>query len=136
MANSKFAVDISKWVDKANGNVRTATKKIIVDIAEKIKVATPVKDGYARNNWMQSFDAPDLSTTDVADKKPRMAAKMPEMPKGRDFSYYLTNSLPYIRRLEYGYSKQAPQGMVRLTVADYAGVALEAVEFTKRGGKV
>lgn len=30
--------------------------------------------------------------------------------------YHLTNSLPYARRLEYGYSKQAPVGMVRKTM--------------------
>jgi hypothetical protein len=32
---------------------------------------------------------------------------------------YLTNSLPYARRLEYGWSKQAPAGMVRITVANF-----------------
>ncbi len=32
---------------------------------------------------------------------------------------YLANSLPYIRRLEYGWSKQAPAGMVRGTVGEF-----------------
>jgi hypothetical protein len=33
--------------------------------------------------------------------------------------FYLTNNLPYGERLEYGYSKQAPSGMVRITLAEY-----------------
>jgi hypothetical protein len=35
---------------------------------------------------------------------------------------YLTNNLPYIRRLEEGYSQQAPAGMVALTVQEFAQV--------------
>ena len=30
--------------------------------------------------------------------------------------FYITNNLPYIMRLEFGYSKQAPAGMARITV--------------------
>lgn len=33
---------------------------------------------------------------------------------------YITNNLPYIERLEFGHSKQAPAGMVRLSVAEVA----------------
>ena len=30
---------------------------------------------------------------------------------------YISNNLPYIRALEYGHSKQAPNGMVGTTIA-------------------
>jgi hypothetical protein len=33
--------------------------------------------------------------------------------------YYLTNNLPYIERLEYGWSKQAPGGMVRKNMQNF-----------------
>lgn len=32
--------------------------------------------------------------------------------------YWLSNNLPYIERLEYGYSKQTPAGMVRLSIEE------------------
>ena len=32
---------------------------------------------------------------------------------------YITNNLPYAERLEYGYSQQAPAGMVRVTAARF-----------------
>ena len=33
-------------------------------------------------------------------------------------TFRLTNALPYARRVEFGWSSQAPQGMVRLSVAE------------------
>ena len=33
--------------------------------------------------------------------------------------FTLTNNLPYAERLEYGWSNQAPQGMVRVNVARF-----------------
>lgn len=39
---------------------------------------------------------------------------------------FLTNNLPYIERLERGWSKQAPTGMVALTVAEFGGIAADA----------
>lgn len=41
---------------------------------------------------------------------------------------YLTNSLPYAKRLEYGWSQQAPSGMVRLTVADFHNSLAKAAQ--------
>ena len=33
--------------------------------------------------------------------------------------FYLVNNLPYIRRLEQGWSQQAPAGMVAVTVSEF-----------------
>ena len=38
---------------------------------------------------------------------------------------YLTNNLPYAVPLEEGYSKQAPAGMVALTVQDFQSVVAQ-----------
>ena len=49
--------------------------------------------------------------------KPLNAA-IPVIERSGDGVYYLSNNLPYIRRLEYeGHSGQAPNGMVRVTMA-------------------
>jgi hypothetical protein len=34
-------------------------------------------------------------------------------------TFFFTNNVPYIRRLEYGYSEQAPQGMVRRNLQNF-----------------
>lgn len=42
------------------------------------------------------------------------------------------NSVPYIRRLEYGWSKQAPAGMVRVNLKRFSQFLREAVAQGKR----
>jgi len=40
--------------------------------------------------------------------------------------HYLVNNLPYAQRLENGWSKQAPQGMVALTVVEFQDIVRAA----------
>jgi hypothetical protein len=42
--------------------------------------------------------------------------------------HFLTNNLPYALRLEYGWSKQAPHGMVGVTVKEYQQIVDKAVK--------
>lgn len=108
---------------------------ICTDVANGVVLKTPVDTGRARANWLPSLDAPDRGTTSRQDKTGTSALSeargIAKLAAGRVF--YLTNNLPYIRHLEYGlygippgsangpktvggYSKQAPAGMVRITI--------------------
>ena len=40
---------------------------------------------------------------------------------------YIINNLPYAIPLEFGHSTQAPGGMVRVTVARFQRIVLEAI---------
>lgn len=40
---------------------------------------------------------------------------------------HIANPLPYARRVEYGWSTQAPQGMVRISVRDFTKLVKQAV---------
>ena len=93
---------------------------------------TPVDTGRARGNWNISVGSPDLTTSDTTDPK----FKQPKsIPAGADDQpIYICNNLPYIRKLEFGeypnppkkdggktvngFSRQAPHGMVGVTVAN------------------
>lgn len=48
--------------------------------------------------------------------------------------FYLSNNLPYARRLEYGWSKQSPNGMVATTVDEFAQTVAAAVAAAKNKG--
>lgn len=83
--------------------------------------------GRFRANWQLGLDAPP--TGELYDKKatsyPSGAAtvagnqdKIPILTAGGRM-YYLVNNLPYARRLEEGWSSQAPQGMVAITVLEF-----------------
>jgi hypothetical protein len=43
---------------------------------------------------------------------------------------FITNNLPYAIRLEEGWSKQAPQGMVKVSIAEFQSIADSAIRET------
>ncbi|PLC06404.1 hypothetical protein CY658_05050 [Variovorax sp. RO1] len=68
----------------------------------------------------QATDKSGASTVEAGSK---VIAKFEAGP-----DIYIVNNLPYGPRLEYeGYSKQAPAGMVRITVAEYQGLIAKAL---------
>jgi len=48
-------------------------------------------------------------------------------------SVYLVNNLPYAQKIEGGSSKQAPVGMVKVTVAEYQKIINEIINKEKGG---
>ena len=77
---------------------------------------TPVKTGRARGNWQIGIGNDPISELD---RKGYVGEEeLPKLDKlDGDETIYISNNLPYIRALEYGHSKQAPQGMVGVTVS-------------------
>ncbi|MFW3166242.1 hypothetical protein WBQ28_17310 [Pseudomonas syringae pv. syringae] len=78
--------------------------------------------GRFRGNWMFGIGAPNDSTTEELDpsgskSNARIANGVLEFHAG-DVAY-ITNSLPYAIPLEFGHSTQAPNGMVRVTLAHF-----------------
>lgn len=86
--------------------------------------------GRFRGNWMFSIGTPDNTTTDEVDPSGRKStARIVDGAiefKAGDTAY-ITNSLPYAIPLEFGHSQQAPGGMVRITVARFQQIVLEAI---------
>lgn len=140
-----FALDLSKFIAKANGNVEQVVQKVGADILRSVVERTPVGDpsrwkskppkgyvgGRLRANWNVSFGSPDTSTTKLTD-----ASGGSTVARGTsvivtwkgEADIYVMNSLPYVRPIEYdGHSGQAPAGMVRVTVADFQGFINQAV---------
>ena len=64
-----------------------AVRLVSKDLLESLKKFTPVKTGRAQRGWK-------------------------ERKKGK-FSYVIENRVPYINRLDEGYSKQRPKGVSR-----------------------
>ena len=87
--------------------------------------------GQARGNWFATINNPnafysagsiDPDGSNTISNAGAMAADAP----GNIF--YLTNNLPYIFRLEYqGWSTQAPEGMVRVSVIEFNNALNKAI---------
>lgn len=137
----EFVRKISAFAKKTNEQILALQKNMALRVYADIIQDTPVDSGLARSNWMLSVSVPNVSTTDVVtpgmekEKINKKAVKdsalgsLVNMKRGQ--TIYITNSLPYILRLEYGWSKQAPQGMVRKALAKWTEVYKDALVDTK-----
>lgn len=142
MAGS-FALDISKWVDKVEENLDQALRLIAINMGTEIVLMSPVGNpdlwkskpppGYVggrfRGNWQLSTGSIPQGALDAIDKTgqvsiSRIQAAAAGIKPGDVI--YVVNNLPYARRLEYGWSTQAPAGMVRVTIARYQQIVDDA----------
>ncbi len=75
--------------------------------------------GNSRNNWHCTVGAPFVGEDATGTEAKILAA----IPRQAGSVVYLTNNVDYIQALEYGHShRQAPNGMVRESVALFEGV--------------
>jgi hypothetical protein len=115
-------------------------RRVALAVDSTVVLATPVDTGRARSNWQAELNAPADGVIDAyADGKGastaganataamQQAAAVIATHKSGD-SIHLTNNLPYIGRLNDGWSAQAPAGFVEQAV--HAGVQ------TIRGAKI
>jgi hypothetical protein len=140
-----FALDVKAFTAKAGNNAELAIKRIIAGVADSVIHMSPVGDasywqspppkGYSggrfRGNWDYGFRSPPSGTFNVIDKTgdlsmSRITLKMPE-GKLAGSIHWIANNLPYARRLEDGWSRQAPQGMVGITVLQFQQIVNESV---------
>jgi hypothetical protein len=131
-----FSIPLAQFAAKVKADLDTVVRKSTLQVFSAVVKKTPVDTGRARANWNASQGAVDTTTTTSTDqgRGTAEALKAGEIPSGG--VVYLANSLPYIRALEYGeypnppkkgtgktvngFSKQAPQGMVRLTAQEWS----------------
>ncbi|MGL5968484.1 MAG: HK97 gp10 family phage protein [Kluyvera sp.] len=116
---SKFTLDIQAFVAKAKKNPETVMRSVSLKLFSAIIKASPVDTGRFRGNWQTTGVTPATGLIAGVDptgnKAVNSAATFITNAPGWD-TFTLTNNLPYAERLEYGWSKQAPTGIVRVNV--------------------
>lgn len=126
-----FAAQLKRFAAKAKQKPAEAQRKIFTELSRRIIMRTPVDTGRARANWMPAVGAPDLSTTEGRDPNGSTSvanATLVALQVGMDQTLYLTNALPYIQRLEDGWSQQAPAGMVKLSALEFRQITQVVVK--------
>lgn len=116
---ASFAAQVERFRAKTEAKIELAVRKIAMEVFREVILMSPVDTGRFRGNWQVEIGNVPQGTVALEDKDGRATiaaadAKALGLKAGQ--SIYLVNNLPYARRLEYGWSKQAPGGMVRLTV--------------------
>lgn len=142
---AKWTMDLNEYAKKKNVQIRNVRKAYAFALYSSIVKKTPVDTGRARGNWNITVGADDYTQSENVTPKFHSSSQIPE-PKG-DETIFISNNLPYITKLEYGgypnppkkgngktvngYSRQAPEGMVGVTLANNENIfnsALRSVE--------
>ena len=134
MAMGSFSIDLQKFADKANVSMKTAVQKIAIEAFKRVIEKSPVDTGRFLANWGVQIGSPYAGSSESFDKTGSATiakAAGDVLAWNAQGSIYLCNNLSYSIMLEYGHSKKAPGGMVRLSVAEMGGVA----QAIARGGQ-
>lgn len=129
MAIGSFEIDIARFVAKAKGNIDLVIRKIALDMFTRVILKSPVDTGRFRGNWQVAIESIPSGTLALDDKTgtatiSKVTAVTLGLRAGQTIT--LVNNLAYARALEYGHSKQAPAGMVRLTLTEFGAVVTKA----------
>jgi hypothetical protein len=98
-------------------DARLMQRKIVLEALTRLIQKTPVDTGRARANWQVGIDADPSGQVDYQGQDALVAglSVIAAMPL---CTAYITNNVEYIERLEEGHSKQAPAGMLSVTLEE------------------
>lgn len=114
---NEFSQRIRVVAKDVNENVNRLVRRVALVVDRQIVLATPVDTGRARANWLVALGAPpsgevpapgggEAASVALAAANAVVGRREP----GQDI--WIGNNVPYIGRLNDGYSKQAPANFV------------------------
>ena len=121
MQNS-WSVDPDVFGDVMEEDLAEFRTTIALDAHKNIVLRTAVDTGHARRNWVITYTTP-YSGSEIqgaGDGTSAITKGYQDILRGAKDPFkkvVISNNLPYIRKLENGSSKQAPNGMVAVTMA-------------------
>ena len=145
----QFAGSIAAFAKKAKMSNDKALRSASIKLFSAIITESPVYTGRFRANWMVSNGQSSTATTnevDLSKDGENTKKKVEQYITGvKDvYAFTLANNLPYAHVIEYGgypgdgpntvggFSKQAPQGVVRVNIARFEQLLNEAAQEAKK----
>lgn len=123
---SGWSIPLDKLAARTGQRLDTVTRKVTLDLFTSVVQKSPVDTGRFRANWNVGT-TPNVSFTASTNQGRGITEAQKALNIAAGGVVYLANGLPYARRLEYGYSGQAPAGMVRLSVREFRQFVERAV---------
>ena len=115
--------DWKKIESKMARNLNQGIRATLLEVSTAIIKDTPADTGRARGNWQASIGRGATKEIAVNNQRSGEAKAIADVDQNVSVAvgdlYYLTNNVPYIERLEFGWSKQAPSGMVRKNLQNF-----------------
>ncbi|MGX2975565.1 HK97 gp10 family phage protein [Ursidibacter arcticus] len=117
-----FSADVSRLVEQIEQKANMALRKIAIDTTERVRLKSPVDTGQLRASWTSQLGS--MPNTFNGNDTANAQFKMGE-------TLYIATDKVYAPMLEYGlypqpggskttngFSNQAPQGMVRISIQE------------------
>lgn len=117
----RFESQLRGFGIKALDKVDKVRRASVLELFRLVIYATPVDSGRLRGNWQTTVNTPAAAEIERTDGNGGLAlAEVMANLGGLLDVVWFTNNLPYAERIEYdGWSRQAPEGMVRKHVAQW-----------------
>lgn len=136
-------MSVTNWTRKAKANADQVLRATCISLLNNVVTRTPVGNpdlwkskpppgyvgGRLRGNWQVTIGEPPTGTLDTIDptgQVPILAAQTTLSGAQCGPPVYIINNLPYAVPVEYGWSTQAPEGMVRLAAVEFQRLVDEA----------
>lgn len=101
------------YQEKVVGTLEKKVRAAALVVDAELAITTPIDTGRARANWLPSLNTPDVRIVEPG--TPHEISGILSSYKITD-QILITNNLPYIRKLNDGYSKQAPAAFVESAI--------------------
>jgi len=136
-----FSVRMRRRVREVEVGVDRIVRETALLCDRELVLTTPVDTGRARSNWQVSVGAAETEaipaysegeggSTGAANAQAALdQGRAAVAGRGQGQTIFITNNLPYIGRLNDGYSAQAPAGFVQTAVQT-------AVEYVRNRARV
>lgn len=125
----QFEIGLRKFAEKTELKINDVVRKIGLEVYSSVVMRSPVDTGRFRGNWNLSLAGFDPSVSELTDKEgaASIANATVSIAAYNGGSIYISNNLPYAQRLEDGWSKQAPVGMLRITAVEFQDMVNKVV---------
>lgn len=126
---ASFALDIAAFAEQFGDKADQVLRKVALDVFSRIVLRSPVDEGTFRGSWGVSLvGSPGIDNPQPDKTGQRTIAGGAAVIATASFGQTISigSRLPYAYRLETGWSKQAPAGMVGLTVLEFEALFARA----------
>lgn len=125
---------LKAFAEKTKSDMRTVVAKTALSLGESMVKMAPVDTGRFRGAFVYGEGAQPTAQPDTPDKDG--SSSLERIKVGVDGwrpgeTIWIVNNVVYGPRLEHGWSKQAPSGFVRVSVANYQQYIADAIASVK-----
>lgn len=130
--SGSFSAQIRSFGELTKEKMDAVFQDIVIEIGESVIRLSPVDTGRFKANWQLTVDTPSTKSLIAYDKEgaqtiARLVADANRLSAGQ--KAFIVNNLRYAIPLEFGHSQsQAPNGMVRVTLARFQQIVADAIK--------